>query len=247
MNKLRGAIRFFFFINISIFYMSRIVLANLILGKSMDRTLRIRRKCFSSFVKMLKVDIMTEGKIPDQKDPYIIISNHRSYFDPLTIMKDLLVLPVIKAEVSKWPIIGQGAEMSGVIFVNRKNRDSRKETSKKMRAILDKGYNLIIYPEGTTHVHPTSIDFKLGAFRVAAEKQIPVIATAIDYEERSSYWVGDDTFIPHFLSCFGKPQIKVKIIYSEAFQSDDPEKLMQMTKSWIDKKMLSLQSELATN
>ena len=132
MNKLRGAIRFFFFIILSIFYMSRILLANLIFGKSMDRTLRIRRKCFSSFVKMLNVDIMIEGDMPKREDPYIVISNHRSYFDPLTIMKDLLVLPVIKAEVSKWPIIGQGAEMSGVIFVNRNNRDSRKETSKKI-------------------------------------------------------------------------------------------------------------------
>jgi len=242
MRKILGGIRFLFFIIISIFYMTRIFLTNLILAKSMDRTLNIRRNCFRRFIQALGVEVEVVGNLP--KETCIVMSNHRSYFDPLTIMKDVLILPVIKAEVSKWPLIGQGAEMSGVVFVNRTSRESRKETVEKMEKILDDGYNIIIFPEGTTHDQPTTIDFKMGAFKVAAEKEIPIIAVAIEYTTNDDYWIGDDTFVPHFLSCFGKVKTQVRIEYSDVIRATDPQELMDKTKAWIDAKMLTMRQDM---
>jgi 1-acyl-sn-glycerol-3-phosphate acyltransferase len=54
-------------------------------------------------------------------------------------------------------------QISG-IFVDRKDPESRQDTSEKIKAALIKGYSVINFPEGTTHILPTTIEFNFGSF-----------------------------------------------------------------------------------
>jgi 1-acyl-sn-glycerol-3-phosphate acyltransferase len=71
--------------------------------------------------------------------------------------------PVGKKEVESWPLIGYLCKISGVIFVD-KDPESRQDTSEKIKAALIKGYSVINFPEGTTHILPTTIEFNFGSF-----------------------------------------------------------------------------------
>jgi 1-acyl-sn-glycerol-3-phosphate acyltransferase len=57
-------------------------------------------------------------------------------------------------------------QISGVIFVDRKDPESRQDTSKKLKHLI-KGYSVINFPEGTTHILPTTIEFNFGSFAMA--------------------------------------------------------------------------------
>ena len=66
---------------------------------------------------------------------------------------------------------------------------------------------------------------------------------AIDYADLGDAWVGDDTFIPHFLRSFGKKRTYVKIRYGKPMMSTDINYLVTESKRWIDENMLGIRQE----
>lgn len=176
-------------------------------------------------------------------DSGLVISNHRSYFDSIVILRNLLAYPIAKKEVGSWPIVGNVCKATGVILVNRENKESRKQTLNEATKILENGYSLLNTPEGTTHIEPTTIDFKPGAFVLAAQMGVPVIPIAIDYKNIQDAWIGNDTFIPHFLRCFGKWRTEIKVSYLEPVLSKDVDKLIAISKKRIDKELIRFRNE----
>ena len=67
------------------------------------------------------------------------------------------------------------------ITVDRAKLRSKYDTYIKSRQALDEGKSLVIYPEGGifTKRPPEMVRFKDGAFRLAIEKQIPIVPVTI--------------------------------------------------------------------
>ncbi|MDP3312532.1 1-acyl-sn-glycerol-3-phosphate acyltransferase [Lutibacter sp.] len=168
----------------------------------------------------------------------LIVFNHRSYFDPLVILKDTLAFPVAKKEVDSWPLIGHVCRATGVIFVERESKKSRTQTLKEVRDILNQGFSILIAPEGTTHIEPLSIEFKPGAFLLAAELDVPVIPVAIDYKNINDAWIGNDTFVPHFFKCFGKWKTEINVSFLDPVKSASAEELITISKNKIDTELI---------
>jgi 1-acyl-sn-glycerol-3-phosphate acyltransferase len=168
----------------------------------------------------------------------LIVANHRSYFDPIVIVNQIHAFPVGKKEVSSWPMIGYICKISGVLFVDRKCTKSRQETAENIRDVLAKGYSIINFPEGTTDVLPTTVDFNYGSFVMATKIKAAVIPIAIDYKEKTDAFVGDDTFIPHFLRCFGKWTTEIKITFFSPIYSEDATYLLNTSKKMIDEELI---------
>lgn len=111
--------------------------------------------------------------------PCIIVSNHTSYLDivlsPLYI--DHTAVYMAKAELLKIPLFKYFFVYLD-IPVNRKSvKDSHKafiEAGKK----IDQGQSVVIYPEGTISSHGKLKPFKNGAFKLAIEKQVPIVPVA---------------------------------------------------------------------
>ncbi|MFV8321575.1 lysophospholipid acyltransferase family protein [Flavobacterium sp. LS2R12] len=168
----------------------------------------------------------------------LIVANHRSYFDPIVIVNQIHAFPVGKKEVSSWPMIGYICKISGVLFVDRKCTKSRQETAENIRDVLAKGYSIINFPEGTTDVLPTTVDFNYGSFVMATKIKAAVIPIAIDYKEKTDAFVGDGTFIPHFLKCFGKWTTEIKITFFSPIYSEDAAYLLNTSKKMIDEELI---------
>jgi 1-acyl-sn-glycerol-3-phosphate acyltransferase len=206
--------------------------------------LRIRHKFCVRSLRWLGVEIEQRGEVP-KGGPYIFIGNHRSYLDPIVSLKDVPAMPVAKAEVSSWPLIGYGGKVTGIMYVKRESKSSRAAVMEAMRNSLQMGYSVLVYPEGTTHTDPQTMPFKGGAFNLAAKEGIPIVPMALDYLDLGDAWVGNDTFIPHFIHCFGKKKTFVKIRYGEPLAADDLNFLMDASKTWIDATMRDIRAEFA--
>jgi len=236
--------RLLLFVLVTIIIYNVLLLTNLFYkdrAKKISRGIVYRRFMIRLSHKLLGAKITVYGK--EFKKSGLIISNHRSYFDPIVILKNILAYPVAKKEVESWPLIGNVCKTTGVIFVKRENKNSRTETLNDITAVLKKGYSILNTPEGTTHIEPTTIRFLPGAFVLAAQIGVPVLPVAIDYEDLNDAWIGDDTFIPHFIRCFGKWRTEIKVSYLKPVYGDNIDKLIAESKKEIDAEMLRFRKE----
>lgn len=198
--------------------------------------LDVRKRWANKAIKLLGIKLEATGK-PDTNGACLFIGNHRSYIDPIVALTEVPAWPVAKAEVASWPIFGVAAKLTGILYVKREDRNSRASTLKAIEQLLDEGHQVLIYPEGTTHLEPFTRNFRPGTFKMAANKNIPVIPVAIHYTDPLDAWVGSQTFPPHFLRTFGKKTIEIKLAFGEPLTLDDPKALMEETKTWIDEQL----------
>lgn len=233
MKNARGVFRLLFFLGfvvVLIIWVRWLAFWN---GMDMRRFLDIRRRWTRNcLLPTLGVRVSVLGTPPDF--PCILMCNHRSYIDPAVISRDVPGFPVSKAEVANWPVIGTGARLTGVLYIKREDPQSRKHTRSAIGDKIREGFPVILFPEGTTHNRPQSIPFRPGAFAIAAAQEIPVVPVAIDFRNPQDYWLGADTFLPHFIQCFGKKYTDVVIRYGTAIRHHNPETLLRETQDSVD-------------
>jgi len=240
-TNIRATYRLLLFAFGSFYFIFRYLIKAAFVGNNLDRALRLRKQWFSLINNFVGIEMEIYGEEPKQAG--LLVSNHRSYFDPLLVMQFILALPVGKAEVQNWPIIGYGAKVSGSIFVDRKTKVGRSKARKDILSKLRNGYFVLNYPEGTTHTKAQTQDFKPGLFRDAASEGFIIYPIALEYQSSSDAWVGDDTFIKHFYTCFGKQKTRVRLSYGPALRSESHEELIQLSKQWINKELLALREK----
>ena len=129
--------------------------------------------------------------------------------------------------------------MAGILYLKRESAGSRSSTLRQMLDKIEAGFPVIIFPEGTTSDLPDSLPFKLGAFKLAAQSNIPVVPVAILYADERDYWVAQESFLTHARRRFGAPKIEVKLCYGPEMRQENPEILREQSKAWIDGVLLS--------
>lgn len=130
----------------------------------------------------IPVKIEIRGKLEKHK-PHIFLANHFSYLDvPMMGLVPGDVLFVGKASIRKVPLFGYYFK-SLHIAVDRDRLKSRADTLRRTGEALDQGSGIILFPEGGIYTKhpPEMIPFKIGAFRLAMEKQIPIIPVTLSY------------------------------------------------------------------
>lgn len=132
----------------------------------------------------------------NKKSAYVFMANHLSIIDgPLLFM----VIPqyvrvLLKKEVFRIPIIGQGMRHVEFIPVDRKTLiGGKRSIDKASRLIKEKGYSFLIFPEGTRSRDGKIQPFKRGGFFLALNTQVPIVPVTIKgtYElmPRGSFFV----------------------------------------------------------
>ena len=243
MKNLRGLYRLLLFASSASLLIGRIVLLSLVSGTDIRRFMGMRQRWLRWLLPRLGVRLHTRGVPPDF--PCIIMGNHRSYLDPVAMSALVLAYPVSKAEVSNWPIVGYGSRVSGVLYLKRESIGSRKRTLSGIGEKMREGYPVILFPEGTSHSEPTSIDFKPGGFMLAAAEGFPVVPVAVEYRSPKDYWVGDDTFLPHFVRRFGEREMHVYLHFGPKIESTDGMAMCAEARAWIDAELHEIQAGFA--
>lgn len=236
MKLFRISRRFLFFVLITAATVVTIYLRRLFLRADLRDAMRIRRKWARLLMHGVGVRIQTEGEIP--VEPCLVVSNHRSYLDPILLLCYLDAFPVAKAELAQWPLLGKGARLAGILYLKRESANSRAAILREMSNAILTGYQVILFPEGTTSELPTGVlSFKKGSFGAAAQEGFPVVPAALCFAETADFWVGKDTFLQHAGRRFREKEIRVKIVFGPLIKSPDSGELLEKSKVWIEQQL----------
>lgn len=129
----------------------------------------------------IKVEVKGRENV-DKRTPFIFMANHLSFIDgPLLFL--LIPRPIrviLKKEVFRIPVIGQGMRFVGFVPVDRKGvRGGKKSIDHASRLMHEKGYSYLIFPEGTRSRDGRTQAFKRGGFFLAVESRAPIVPISI--------------------------------------------------------------------
>ena len=117
----------------------------------------------------------------DPKQSYVFVSNHRSYLDTATLFAYVgrRIGVISKKEVLKVPILGYGMGYVNVMAIDRSNRERAIKTMQAATERLRSGISFGVFAEGTRALPGEFLQFKKGAFYMAAQAGVPIVPVAI--------------------------------------------------------------------
>lgn len=157
-----------------------------------------------SGVILRKNYLIEKRKLPQ---PCVYVANHTSYLD---IILSYLVIPnyfvfMAKAELNKVPVFNLFFKHMNIV-VNRKSRMDSHRAFIRCAEEIDKGNSVYIFPEGTISSDGVLKPFKNGAFKLAIDKQVPIVPVVYSQNWRLLQNGG-------FLKSFGRPGITEATIF----------------------------------
>ena len=137
---------------------------------------------------MVKVEKYGLDQLRLDEGAYILVSNHLSMCDiPICMATSPIAFSFLaKKEVDRIPIVGYLCRNMHV-YVDRKNKEARKETVINMQNHIAKQRSILIYPEGTRNTTQAPLKrFYDGAFKLAIETGRPILPLTIIDSQKSS-------------------------------------------------------------
>ena len=165
--------------------------------------------------RCLGLKVRIEGA-PALDRPLLIVSNHVSWVDIVTLGSVLPVSFIAKSEVGGWPVVKWLARLQRSVFIDRTRRTATVASNSAIAARLASGEALVLFAEGTTGDGITVLPFRsalVGAAREAsgADQPITIQPVAIVYvgfqglpidrcRMAEIAWHGDMDLAPHLVS-----------------------------------------------
>lgn len=130
--------------------------------------------------------------------PAVFIFNHQSNIDAVVAMKLVRnsFTGVAKKEAKNIPGFGQLFQIGQVAFIDRGNvKDPKAVLAPAVEKIREQGLSIVIAPEGTRSPTPRLGPFKKGAFHIAMQAGVPVVAMVMK-GQNEVMWRGSQTVRP---------------------------------------------------
>jgi 1-acyl-sn-glycerol-3-phosphate acyltransferase len=241
-NKIRGYIR------LALFTISSIIafITVMIIGLLPVNRYRVRQSVRKVWARLamviLNFKVEVRGYFPTERK-YLFVGNHRSSLDPFVCLAYLKANPVSRADVRKYPVVGKGAVLSGIIFVDKESRTSRSATKEAIYNALKEGKSVLIYPEGKTGAQPLTDTFQKGSYDMAAELNVPVVPFAIEYKSLDDYWDHTDTMAGHYFKNLAKPKTYVRLSCGAAIQDSNSWALLRQSQQWVNDEIVRLRED----
>ncbi len=128
---------------------------------------------------------LTGLKLP--KEPFVLVSNHRSDFDPMVFLQKARrrnLIYISKDSNFRFPLVGPYIRGAGYYAIDRDNGMRALRTLKKVtERMTAEGLDIGIYPEGTRSKTGELLEFKTGAFYLAKKANAPVVVMTTEGTE----------------------------------------------------------------
>ncbi len=187
------------------------------------------------WLRLTGVDVKVKGsELLDPRQPYVFISNHRSYLDakPLFCDTGRRMGLVAKKELLKAPILGYGMGFVNVISIDRSNRERAMESMRIATERLRSGISFGVCAEGTRARPGEMLPFKKGAFHMAVEGRVPIVPVAL---KNSDQLMGKGTgeAWPGTIEMVMMPPVDISWVSND----DDLERLVEQVQGAIMKEL----------
>jgi len=156
-----------------------------------------------------------------KKKGFLIISNHASFLDIFVLSALFESGFVSKAEVKYYPIIGQIAWLTGVIFFDR---GSSNERLRVLNTIVNNcsTRTIAVFPQGTTSGIAERLSFNRGIFKaVELNPDITILPVTLRYKEDAEIaWNKPQSFRENAVRVSAQKRIHVKVIIHDPVTID---------------------------
>ncbi len=172
----------------------------------------------------------------DPKGSYIYVCNHGSYLDAIAVVlaAPQAFKPLGKKELVKVPVFGW-MYRNLVVMVDRSSQESRAKSVELLKADLQKGQSLFIFPEGTMNRGEEPLaQFYDGAFRIAIETQTPIAPMVLINASKLLHRDHPTRSKPGTMTMVFMPPVPV-----DGYGLDDLPKLKAMVKQLMEQQILS--------
>lgn len=131
----------------------------------------------------LRVKIKFNGMEKFPEEPFVLVSNHISNFDPVVVLakvKGRKIAFISKPSNFKIPVAGPYTHNAGFLAIDRQNAMKAMRTIKRAAELVVSEQMIMgIYPEGTRNKTGEGLlEFKEGAFLLAKRAKAPVVVVA---------------------------------------------------------------------
>lgn len=223
--KVLAIIKFFLIIGMLVYFIlcGLLVLPFLfIFPKFPSMVIKFNQRVIARAILFLtRTKVVIKGDLK-RKGTFLVVSNHQSYFDIAVHTAFLNISFVTSYEIKETPFLGHIATAAGCLFVERRDRSNLPNEIKNIGTALQKGHNVIFYPEATSTNGEEILRFRKPLFQAALDTKTPLQILTTNYKTISKEtfslqnrdkicWYGDMTFAPHLFNLLQQSEIMIEI------------------------------------
>lgn len=160
--------------------------------------------------------------MPATSGPVLLVANHISWLDIVTMHAARYCRFVSKADIRQWPLVGAMADAADTLYIQRESRRDAMRVVHQMADSLRAGDVVAVFPEGTTSDGVHMLPFHANLLQAAISVNAPVQPVAITYVDAGSRqrslapcYIGDDTLVVSIWRTLTSPAIEAVVHYGE--------------------------------
>lgn len=191
------------------------------------RAMRVRNTSFFSRLALALLGIRAHvdhgERLHANGGGRLIVSNHLSYIDVLIISSLVPSVFITSVELKRTFLLGALAWFGGCLFVERRNPSGLKQEIKDIAHVLDQGFSVVLFPEGTTSNGDCVRQFKNSLFDAAVSAGSDILPLCLRYTKINGesvtagnrddvFYYGGMTFFKHLPRLVSQKSINVDVI-----------------------------------
>jgi len=180
----------------------------------------LRLRFYRGALRILGIRIRVYHQLSPRR-PLFVVANHVSYLDVFILGALIPAVFVSKQEVRDWPVVGWMAWLQRTIFIARSRSRAYDELG-LLGDALENGFNIIMFPEGTSTDGTIVLPFKSALFEAPRRANAYTQPVSLIYRERHGgvlsdkdrqfyTWGTDAPFFNHFLKLILRPGVLVEV------------------------------------
>jgi 1-acyl-sn-glycerol-3-phosphate acyltransferase len=128
-------------------------------------------------VAAVGINSVRRGPLPARGS--LLVANHLSWIDIISVLAAYQCTFVAKHEVQTWPVVGILGNALGVIWIDRRRTKDIVRVLPQVENTLRAGQSVLLFAEGTTSNGRTVLPFYTGLFQSAVTAGAPVVPMAL--------------------------------------------------------------------
>lgn len=124
----------------------------------------------------------------------MFVQNHVSWLDTIVMSRLYCTNYVGKVEMLKWKLLKNIIISGGTVFIDRKNKRELVMANKKIAAVLQDGWAMGLFPEGTTSDGSSVLPFHASIFEAAILAKSRIVPVVVRYRNLSGGLCKEVTF-----------------------------------------------------
>ena len=176
-------------------------------------------------LRILRVESVVSGLLPEDHLPTLVVSNHVSWLD-ITLIHSIMPAArfVAKADIRRWPVVGFLVSGAGTIFIERDKRHHTADANRTVVRALERGEPVAIFPEGTTTDGTFVSPFHASLFQPALGAGARVLVLALRYltdadrKNADVHYAGDRTLWDSARLILAQPKLHAELVVAGTVQ-----------------------------